>query len=96
MRLVNIMMANHKHIHLDDMLNLMLQASIPIYLGDISPNFLQLVVFTYRAYLERLTNTHKHQMMSIRSDQVKHVNMSGIDMSDHDYIDEDYHVSDIE
>jgi len=96
MRLVNIFMANYKHIHLDDLLKLMLQASIPIYLGDISPNFLQLVIFTYRAYLERLTNTHKHQMMSIRSDSLKNVNMSGIDMSDHEYDDEDAHVRDVE
>ena len=96
MRLVNIVMADHKHIHLDDMLKLMLQSSIPIYLGDISPNFLQLVVFTYRVYLERLTNTHKHQMMSIRSDSLKNVNMSGIDMSDHEFDDEDSHVKDVE
>ena len=96
MRLVNIMMANHKHIHLDDMLKLMLQSSIPIYLGDISPNFLQLVVLTYRVYLERLTNTHKHQMMSIRSDSLKNVNMSGIDMSDHEFDDDNPHVSDVE
>ena len=96
LRLVNIVMADHKNIHLDDLLKLMLQASIPIYLGDISPTFLQLVVFSYRAYLERLTNTHKHKMMAIRSDQLKHVNMSGIDMSDHDYDDDDSHVSDIE
>ena len=96
LRLVNIVMADHKNIHLDDLLKLMLQASIPIYLGDISPTFLQLVIFTYRAYLERLANTHKHKMMAIRSDQLKHVNMSGIDMSDHDYDDDDSHVSDIE
>jgi len=96
MRLVNIMMANHKHIHLDDMLKLMLQSSIPIYLGDISPTFLQLVIFTYRVYLERLTNTHKHKMMAIRSDSLKNVNMSGIDMSDHEFDDEDSHVSDVE
>ena len=96
LRLVNIVMADHKNIHLDDLQKLMLQASIPVYLGDISPTFLQLVIFTYRAYLERLANTHKHKMMAIRSDQLKHVNMSGIDMSDHDYDDEDSHVSDIE
>ena len=95
LRLVKIVMADHKNIHLDDLLKLMLQASIPIYLGDISPTFLQLVIFTYRAYLERLANTHKHKMMAIRSDQLKHVNMSGIDMSDHGYDDEDSHVSDI-
>ena len=95
LRLVKIVMADHKDIHLDDLLKLMLQASIPIYLGDISPTFLQLVIFTYRAYLERLANTHKHKMMAIRSDQLKHVNMSGIDMSDHGYDDEDSHVSDI-
>ena len=95
MRLVNIVMANHKHIHLDDMLKLMLQSSIPIYLGDISPTFLQLVVFTYRVYLERLTNTHKHKMMAIKSDQLKNVNMSGIDMSDHEFDDDNPHVSDV-
>ena len=95
LRLVKIVMADHKNIPLDDLLKLMLQASIPIYLGDISPTFLQLVIFTYRAYLERLANTHKHKMMAIRSDQLKHVNMSGIDMSDHGYDDEDSHVSDI-
>ena len=95
LRLVKIVMADHKNIHLDDLLKLMLQDSIPIYLGDISPTFLQLVIFTYRAYLERLANTHKHKMMAIRSDQLKHVNMSGIDMSDHGYDDEDSHVSDI-
>ena len=96
MRLVNIVMADHKHIHLDDMLKLMLQSSIPIYLGDIGPTFLQLVIFTYRAYLERLTNTHKHQMMSIRSASLKNVNMTGIDMSDHEFDDEDSHVKDVE
>ena len=96
MRLVNIVIADHKNIHLDDMLKLMLQSSIPIYLGDIGPTFLQLVIFTYRAYLERLTNTHKHQMMSIRSDSLKNVNMSGIDMSDHEFDDEDSHVKDVE
>ena len=96
MRLVNIVMADYKHIHLDDMLKLMLQSSIPIYLGDIGPTFLQLVTFTYRAYLERLTNTHKHQMMSIRSVSLKNVNMTGIDMSDHEFDDEDSHVKDVE
>ena len=37
MRLVNIVMADHKNIHLDDLLKLMLQSSIPIYLGVIGP-----------------------------------------------------------
>ena len=93
LRLVNIVMADRKDLHLDALLNLMLQSSIPIYLCDISPTFLQLVVFTYRAYLERLANLHKHKMMAIRSEELKHVNMSGIDMSDHE--DEDAHVRDI-
>lgn len=93
LRLVNIVIADRKDIHLDVHLNLMLQASIPIYLGDISPTFLQLVVYAYRSYLERLANVHKHKMMAIRSEELKHVNMSGIDMSDHE--DEDVHVRDI-
>ncbi|GIT09450.1 MAG: hypothetical protein CM1200mP30_30800 [Pseudomonadota bacterium] len=35
-------------------------------------------------------------MMSIRSDSLKNVNMSGIDMSDHEYDDDNPHVSDVE
>ena len=92
--LVNAVMAARKDHHLPTHLNMMLQASIPIYLGDITPTFLQLVVHTFRTYLERLANIHKHHMMSIRSEVLKNVNMSGIDVEDEDT--EDAHVKDTE
>lgn len=92
--IVNAVMADRKDHHLHTHLNMMLQASIPIYLGDISPTFLQLVVHTYRSYLERLANLHKHKMMSIRSKELKNVNMSVIDVDNKDF-DEDDNVHDM-
>ena len=94
LRLVNAMMADRKVHHLQTHLNMMLQASIPIYLSHITTTFLQLVMHTYRAYLERLANIHKHNMMAIRSQVLKNVNMSGIDVEDEDA--EDSHVKDTE
>ena len=82
LRLVNAVKADRKDHHLQTHLNMMLQASIPIYLSDITTTFLQLVMHTYRAYLERLANIHKHNMMAIRSAELKNVNMSGIDVDD--------------
>ncbi|MBC8258165.1 MAG: hypothetical protein H8E38_04040 [SAR324 cluster bacterium] len=91
--LVNAVMAVRKDHHLPAHLHMMLQAAIPIYLGDITPTFLQLVVHTYRSYLERLANIHKQNMMAIKSTVLKNVNMSGIDVNDDD---EDAHVKDSE
>ena len=82
LRLVNVVLGVRKDHHLQTHLDMMLQASIPIYLGDISPTFLQAVVHAYRSYLERLANIHKHKMMAIRSEELKNVNMSGIDVDD--------------
>ena len=73
---------------------MMLQASIPIYLSDITATFLQLVLHTYRNYLKRLANIHKQNMMAIRSEVLKNVNMSGIDVKDEDT--DDSHVRDTE
>ncbi len=90
--LVNAVLAASKDHPLSAHLNLMLQAAIPIYLGDINPTILQIVVHTYRSYLERLGNIHKQNMMAIKSTVLKNVNMSGIDVSDEDL--EDTHVRD--
>jgi hypothetical protein len=90
--LVNAVLAAKKDHPLSAHLNLMLQAAIPIYLGDINPTILQIVVHTYRSYLERLGNIHKQNMMAIKSTALKNVNMSGIDVSDEDL--EDTHVRD--
>ena len=90
--LVNSVMAARKDHGLSTQMNLMLQAAIPIYLGDITPTILQIVVHAYRSYLERLSNIHKQNMMSIKSTVLKNVNMSGIDVSDDNL--EDTHVRD--
>ena len=93
LRLVNVVLGVRKDHHLQTHLDMMLQASIPIYLGDISSTFLQAVVHAYRSYLERLANLHKHKMMAIRSEELKNVNMSGIVVDD-DFT-EDAHVNNI-
>ena len=93
LRLVNVVMGVRKDHHLQTHVDMMLQASIPIYLGDISPTFLQAVLHAYRSYLERLANIHKHKMMAIRSEELKNVNMTGIDVDD-EYT-EDTHVGDM-
>ena len=90
--LVNAVLAASKDHSLSAHLNLMLQAAIPIYLGDINATILQIVVYTYRSYLEGLNNIHKQNMMAIKSTVLKNVNMSGIDVSDEDL--EDTHVRD--
>ncbi len=90
--LVNAVLAASKDHPLSAHLNLMLQAAIPIYLGDINATILQIVVYTYRSYLEGLNNIHKQNMMAIKSTVLKNVNMSGIDVSDEDL--EDTHVRD--
>ena len=92
LHLVNAVMAAKKDHGLSSQLNLMLQAAIPIYLGDITPTILQIVVHSYRSYLERLGNIHKQNMMAIKSTALKNVNMSMIDVNDSDA--EDTHVKD--
>ena len=92
LHLVNAVMAAKKDHGLSSQLNLMLQAAIPIYLGDITPTILQIVVHSYRSYLERLGNIHKQNMMAIKSTALKNVNMSMIDVNDADA--EDTHVKD--
>ena len=59
-------------------LNLMLQAALPVYLGDITPTIIQIVVHTYRSYLECLGNIHKQNMMAIKSTALKNVNLNWI------------------
>ena len=67
--------------------DMMLQAAIPIYLGDVTQTYLMVVVHAYKNYHEKLMNLHKQNMMSIRSSVLKNVNMSGIDVSDEDQDD---------
>ena len=92
--LVNTVLNARKDHSLSTHLNLMLQAALPVYLGDITPTIIQIVVHTYRSYLECLGNIHKQNMMAIKSTALKNVNMKGIDVNDEKT--EDTHVKDSE
>ena len=92
--LVNTVLNARKDHSLSTHLNLMLQAALPVYLGDITPTIIQIVVHNYRSYLECLGNIHKQNMMAIKSTALKNVNMKGIDVNDEKT--EDTHVKDSE
>jgi hypothetical protein len=81
-QLVNAVINHSKDHHLDTHRALMLQAAVPIYLGDITPVFVQVSIVTYKTYLEKLQNVHKQNMMAIKSSVLKNVNMSGINVND--------------
>ncbi|MDP7630561.1 MAG: hypothetical protein QGF03_08315 [SAR324 cluster bacterium] len=86
-QLVNAVVNHSKDYHLDTHRDIMLQAAVPIYLGDITPVFVQASIVTYKTYLEKLQNVHKQNMMAIKSEVLKNVNMSGIDVSDETHIE---------
>ena len=81
-QLVNAVVNHSKDHHLDTHRDIMLQAAVPIYLGDITPVFVQASIVTYKTYLEKLQNVHKQNMMAIKSSVLKNVNMSGINVND--------------
>ncbi|HCP34555.1 MAG TPA: hypothetical protein DIT94_09225, partial [Deltaproteobacteria bacterium] len=87
LQLVNTVMGASSAHSLTTNKDMMLQAAIPIYLGDVTQTYLQVVVHAYKNYHEKLMNLHKQNMMSIRSSVLKNVNMSGIDVSDEDQDD---------
>jgi hypothetical protein len=55
--------------------NLMIQAALTIYLGDITPATLQITGQTYRLYLEKIISTHKKNLLVVQSKQLKNVNL---------------------
>ena len=87
LQLVNTVMGASSAHSLATNRDMMLQAAIPIYLGDVTQTYLMVVVHAYKNYHEKLMNLHKQNMMSIRSSVLKNVNMSGIDVSDEDQDD---------
>jgi len=82
LKLVNTLMNASQDHELPDYKNLMLQAAIPVYLGDITPTILQVTIIVYQAYLTKLQNVHKQNMMAIRSTVLKNVNMGDIDVEE--------------
>jgi hypothetical protein len=62
--------------------NLMIQAALTIYLGDITPATLQITGQTYRLYLEKIISTHKKNLLVVQSNQLKNVNLDVISVND--------------
>ena len=62
--------------------NLMIQAALTIYLGDITPATLQIIGQTYRLYLEKIISTHKKKLLVVQSKQLKNVNLDVISVND--------------
>ncbi len=62
--------------------NLLIQAAITIYLGDITPATLQIAGQTYRLYLEKIISTHKKNLLVVQSKQLKNVNLDVISVND--------------
>ena len=62
--------------------NLLIQAALTIYLGNITPATLQIAGQTYRLYLEKIITTHKKNMLVVHSKQLKNVNLDVISIKD--------------
>jgi len=76
--------------------DLMIQASLTIYLGDIAPATLQIAGQTYRLYLEKIVSIHKKNLVVIRSDQLKNVNLDLIAIEDLVKMDENEEIDENE
>ena len=62
--------------------NLMIQAALTIYLGDITPATLQIAGQTYRLYLEKIISKHKKGLLLVHSKQLKKINLDLISVKD--------------
>ena len=76
--------------------NLLIQAALTIYLGDIAPATLQIAGQTYRLYLEKIVSIHKKNLVVIRSEQLKNVNLDLIPIEDLIKMDEDEEIDENE
>jgi len=62
--------------------NVMIQGSIPIYIGNITPLAMQVAAQTYRLYLKKICYCHKKTLLLVRSKQLKSVNVDMIPIED--------------
>ena len=76
--------------------DLMIQAALTLYLGDIAPATLQITGQTYRLYLEKIVSIHKKNLVVIRSDQLKNVNLDLISIEDLVKMDENEEIDEKE
>jgi len=88
-KLVRSMMRDKRDFPLSLYRNLLIQAALTIYLGDITPATLQIAGQTYRLYLEKIISTHKKNLLVVHSKQLKNVNLDVISIKDLIKADED-------
>ena len=81
-KLVRSVMHDKRDFPLSFYCNLLIQAALTIYLGDITPATLQIAGQTYRLYLEKIITTHKKNMLVVHSKQLKNVNLDVISIKD--------------
>lgn len=88
-KLVRTVMQDKRDFPLSLYRNLMIQAALTIYLGDITPATLQIAGQTYRLYLEKIISTHKKGLLVVQSKQLKNVNLDVISVKDLIKMEED-------
>ena len=81
-KLVRSVMHDKRDFPLSFYRNLLIQASLTIYLGNITPATLQITGQTYRLYLEKIIATHKKNLLVVHSKQLKNVNLDVISVKD--------------
>ena len=81
-KLVRSVMHDKRDFPLSFYRNLLIQAALTIYLGNITPATLQIAGQTYRLYLEKIITTHKKNMLVVHSKQLKNVNLDVISIKD--------------
>ena len=81
-KLVRSVMHDKRDFPLSFYRNLLIQAALTIYLGNITPATLQIAGQTYRLYLENIITTHKKSLLVVHSKQLKNVNLDVISIKD--------------
>ena len=95
-KLVRTVLQDKRDFPLSLFRNLMIQAALTIYLGDITPATLQIAGQTYRLYLEKIISTRKKELLVVHSEQLKNVNLDLITVKDLIKIDEDQKIDESE
>lgn len=80
--LVRLVLHSKVSLTVEDYRNLLLQASLPIYIGHVTPYHLQLCAQIYRLYLKKVVQFDKKKMLSVRSTQLGKINVNRISIQD--------------
>ena len=95
-KLIRTLMQDQRQYNLQYYKDLMIQASLPVYLGHITPASLQVASQTYRIYLRQLIAEHKKKLLIVRSSQLKNVNIDMIPVESLIQVDPDQPIGDEE